>query len=250
MAARIQTFPNVTVEGALVAERVSKVGRKQRRPSHPFYLKYKPYELQPFCIAPVLPGETMKNALIQARCVSDPVKNPLIGWWNEYYLFYVKLTDLVEQFPELSNMLLKNEAPDLGAPYVMPQHYLSGQDEELNFVAMCIRAIAHHYFRDEEEWPNVSNDSFMDGGNGGYKAKVTMNNAFQSATNDIDVPKTESEELPGEGYDALPAHLSGFSAEFEQWKEMVAMKMTEVIGSSSSVFAFPARNARSCIFLN
>jgi hypothetical protein len=58
----------------------------------------------------------MKNALIQTRCVSDPIANPLIGWWLEYFLFYVKLRDIeycqlpttpgVPLYPEVESMLL------------------------------------------------------------------------------------------------------------------------------------------------
>lgn len=44
-------------------------------------------------IAPVLAGETLKNLLFQARVVTDPIKNPFIGWWQEYYFFYIRLRD-------------------------------------------------------------------------------------------------------------------------------------------------------------
>ena len=66
-----------------------RVSRSGRRPQHTFQLRHKPWVVQPFMIAPVLPGDTMKNLLLQARAVSSPVKNPLIGWWLEYYFFYV-----------------------------------------------------------------------------------------------------------------------------------------------------------------
>ena len=50
--------------------------RKPRQPQHTFNVKAKPYELTPFMIAPVLPGESMTSLLMQARAVSDPVNNP------------------------------------------------------------------------------------------------------------------------------------------------------------------------------
>ena len=82
---------------ANVSGLVPRVGRKLRTPNHPFQLTHCPFAIQPFFIAPVLAGETMKNLLMQARVVTDPIKNGLVGWWIEYYFFYVKLTDLDER---------------------------------------------------------------------------------------------------------------------------------------------------------
>ena len=70
--------------------------RTLRRPTHRFSLRTRPYQIQPCMIAPVLPGETLSNLLLQARVVTDPL-NPelrLTGWWNEFYFFYVKHRDL------------------------------------------------------------------------------------------------------------------------------------------------------------
>ena len=64
--------------------------RKMRAPHTNFHIKTRPWQIQPFCIFPVLPGETMQNAMWKSRVVSDPVKNRLIGWWKEYYLFYAR----------------------------------------------------------------------------------------------------------------------------------------------------------------
>lgn len=68
-----------------------RVGRRWRRPQHTWNTRYLPWQLQPVFTAPVLPGETLKNAMFQARIVSDPVKNRLAGWWHEFYLYYVPL---------------------------------------------------------------------------------------------------------------------------------------------------------------
>ena len=230
--ATIQLMPTVGASGRLEVQQVNKVGRKQRRPSHPFYLEYRPYELQPFMIAPVLPGETMKNALLQARCVTDPIKNPLIGWWNEYYLFYVKLSDLTltweglggSFFDKLTEMLLQNTAPtDLDGIAITRNYQLA---TGVNYLQTCMHAIVANYFRDEDESDETGvNTGF--GSSGALLAKVNMNNALQSLSRDDYTAAAETEELPGEGYDALPAHLSGFSDAFAQWKELVAMRMTE-----------------------
>jgi len=61
--------------------------RRQRRPKHTWQVRVPPFCLQLVTMAPVLPGETLDNAVMQARVVTDPIVNPLIGWHKEYYLF-------------------------------------------------------------------------------------------------------------------------------------------------------------------
>jgi hypothetical protein len=99
-------------------------------------------------IAPVLSGETMKNLLLQARCVSTALENRLIGHHLEHYFFYVKLRDLADS-DDLVAMLMDagassgvdNAASDNAYHYVK-----SGSP---NYVKMCLDSIVTHYFRDE-----------------------------------------------------------------------------------------------------
>lgn len=74
-----------------------RVSRALRHPVHRFNLVTKPYQIQPFMIAPVLAGETLNFALLQSQIWSDPLASGMknIGWWCENFLFYVKHTDLV-----------------------------------------------------------------------------------------------------------------------------------------------------------
>ena len=64
---------------------VGQVSRKSRRPSHPFQLRHMPWQIQPFLIAPVLPGETLKNILLQSRAVTKPIKNGIVGIRIEHH---------------------------------------------------------------------------------------------------------------------------------------------------------------------
>ena len=64
-------------------------GRVSRRPEHTFHLRFRPFQIQPCLVAPVLPGETLKQAQFQMRAVADPVRNPLVGWWSSWMMFYV-----------------------------------------------------------------------------------------------------------------------------------------------------------------
>ena len=133
-----------------VMKPVGATGRINRRPSHPFQLKHRPWQIQPFCIAPVLPGETLKNLLLQARVVSDPIKHPLIGWWVEYYYFYVKHRDLEgrDDFTEMMLNVNKDlSAYNLGADRVD----LYSKAGQLSWAKLCLDRVVETYFRDEDE---------------------------------------------------------------------------------------------------
>ena len=82
---------------ALNIRQIQPTGRVQRRPKHKFALRHRPFVIQPFMIAPVLPGETLKMAMIQSWAVTDPLASPLIGWTLEHSIFYVKIRDLNER---------------------------------------------------------------------------------------------------------------------------------------------------------
>lgn len=84
------------------------LGRKWRRPQHTWNTRFMPWQAQPVFLAPVIPGETLKNAAYQMRTVTDPVSNRLIGWWHEFYMYYVPLLSMGdEEFQEnMKSMLL------------------------------------------------------------------------------------------------------------------------------------------------
>ena len=128
--------------------------RVLRRPQHTFQIRHRPWQIQPFALAPVLPGETMKNALLQARIVSDPIKNPLIGWWWEAYLFYVKHRDMPDS-SHFQNMVLQfgYDMTSTNAAAKV-EHYHSGGT--VDWVDQCMRAVIPHYFRDDGEAWNIA----------------------------------------------------------------------------------------------
>lgn len=132
-----------------VLQQVSRVSRKTRRPQHPFQISHMPWQMQPFMCAPVLPGETLKNVLFQARVVTDPIKNPLVGWWIEYYMFYVKHRDL-DARDLLTSMMLdvdQNTSSLNSAAKVVTYHRANTVD----WMQLCLNRIRDTYFRDEDE---------------------------------------------------------------------------------------------------
>lgn len=131
--------------------------RKARNPHHPFSIRHKPYAIVPFCLMPVLPGETLKNLNWQARAVSDPVKAKLVGWHLEYYWFYVKHRDLAES--ATLQLMMTNPGQDVtGIDDVTTSTdwYHGGTVSNLNWVKLCYIACVEEYFREEGEAWNVA----------------------------------------------------------------------------------------------
>lgn len=133
-----------------IARPVAASSRVLRRPSHSFQLRHRPFEIQPFALAPVLPGETLKAGLLQARVVSDPIKHPLVGWWYEMYLFYVRHRDM-EDSEHFQNMVLQPgydlSAATMGA--ASPVRYSAAG--QVDWAWQCLRPVVKHYFRDDGE---------------------------------------------------------------------------------------------------
>lgn len=130
--------------------------RVNRTPRHPFELTHKPWQLQPFLLAPVLPGETMTNLLLQSRVVTDPILNPLAGWWLEYWVFYVKLTDL-ENREEYQQMIIKPDQfsnSGLTAAAVDWKHYTA--EGGITWSEQCLKRVVEEYFRNEGETWNAA----------------------------------------------------------------------------------------------
>lgn len=135
---------------------VPKSGRIMRNPQHTFQLRQRPFQIQPFMIAPVLPGETMKNLMMQSRVVTDPIKNRFIGWWAEYMWFYVKHRDLDDRL-EFEKMVLDPSwtptAVD-SATDVTELYYEGGTGSGtlyINWLEKALKRITEEYFRNEGE---------------------------------------------------------------------------------------------------
>lgn len=132
--------------------------RRMRNPSHTFNLRCLPFGIHPFLIAPVMANDTLENLMFQARAVTDPIKNPLVGWWLEFYFFYVKLRDLSVR-DNIPGLLLDpaDAAGDLAAitteygSTTLGHHFYVGGATFPNWVRGCLERVINEYFRDEGE---------------------------------------------------------------------------------------------------
>lgn len=215
--AKQRVTPRLSVVSSAPSKRVP------RRPSHQFQIRARPFQLQPFMIAPVLAGETLTNALLQSRVVSDPVKNPLIGWWKEYYIFYVKLRDLqlggylgerADGPGSLTNMLLDMSADNSGmeASADMPQYYT--RDGDINYVWAAQRCVMDHYFADADLQGNYQ---FLEGSP--TSADVPIVQINQRTWLDSHFPESEipSETVPTDGGSPPETDLGEFDALYKTW---------------------------------
>lgn len=126
---------------------LQKVGRVARRPNHRFFVETKPWEIQPILLAPVLPGETLKNMLLQARSVTRPLVSTVVGWWQEYYFFYVKH----RQMPNSANhvSMVFDPATTLAATAASVRDYYDGRG--YNWVNECLTVVVNEWFREQGE---------------------------------------------------------------------------------------------------
>lgn len=145
---------------ALGYQPVPQSQRVPRRPRHTFQLKHKPWQLQPFFIGPVIAGETLQNLLLQARVVTDPIKHPLLGWWLEYFFFFVKLRDIefvgnAVTHPDVERMLIDptfdHKTSSLYGTSAQAWSYKG--TNSIDWVHQCTRRCIECYFRlDGEAW--------------------------------------------------------------------------------------------------
>lgn len=135
----------------LMVQRAPRSGRSMRRPVHRWNVRSQPWQIQPICIAPVIPGETLKNAVLQARVVTDPVKNRLIGWWTEHYFYYVPFRAMAAR-DELTNMVIDPEwtPAAIDSNTAVPKHYFYGRNS-IDFVKQCLDAVVAFDFRKPDE---------------------------------------------------------------------------------------------------
>lgn len=141
-----------------VAKPYANVRRSLRSPSHPFQLRTKPFQIQPFLASPVLPGETLRNLVMMSRAVTKPINNPLIGWWYEAYFFYVRLRDIEFHLKEDKGEWLDHMVTDPGT--FNPASLREAADAKfyhpaggIPWMKYAMQTIVEYFFRDQgEDW--------------------------------------------------------------------------------------------------
>ena len=126
----------------LSIQNAQRVNRKTRSPQHTWAVKQRPFVITPFMIAPVLPGETFKSGVMQARAVSDPLAqsrfSSITGWWLEHYVFYVKHSHMPggETFKE---MMINPAAVTTGQNDATVSSFWYHPGSGINWVKQCMK---------------------------------------------------------------------------------------------------------------
>lgn len=129
------------------------VERHTRAPSHNFYVESDIWEIQPVAIAPVLPGETMQSLALQSRVVTPTIKSRTVGWWLEYFIFYVPF----RQMPSAANLVAMFVDPTvtLSPTAASVPHYYNGLG--FDYVSECLQVVTQEWFRREgEAWSSFT----------------------------------------------------------------------------------------------
>lgn len=120
--------------------------RAIRRPRHSWYVAVRPFQLQPVLIAPVVAGDSIRGAVFEYRAVSDPVAAQYVGWLGEFFLFYVRMSDL-DEFDEVRK-LLAGQAASLDTTAKAWTFNAAGY---VDWLAMAMKPIVREWFRHERD---------------------------------------------------------------------------------------------------
>jgi len=150
---RVQPRPPAASDIHLVQQTPGATRGSIRRPDHTWRTEVRPWELTPAFIAPVLPGDTMKSAAIQARMVMSSgsvIANRVTGWWHELYVFYVPLGTL--DVAEVMRTAIIDPAANMSAIAAPADtKYMHQIPTNPNWLKECMKPIVRAYFRDEGE---------------------------------------------------------------------------------------------------
>jgi len=123
-----------------------------RRPTHNWNVKNPPFTFQPVMCAPVWPGETLKSARWKARAITDPILGRLVGWWLEYYLFYVPMS--ATKSADTNKAMLLDATAEVHSNVTRSAvNYLKddGSVESTDWMTECLDPIIERWFREEGE---------------------------------------------------------------------------------------------------
>lgn len=163
--------------------------RRTRSPRHRFNNRFLPYTLAPFMIAPVLPTETMKNVYFETRVITDPIRNPIIGWKLEYHFFYVKVTDLLTD--SIRDMFIDPTNTDLSATLGIAANSQAWYEAKggVDYLARCTKRVWQEYFSDQDDDYATYQVSGVDASVNGYPiVQIRDRSWLDSITDDDAMP--------------------------------------------------------------
>lgn len=176
----------------LLVQRTGKQARTPRHPQHTFRVDHKPWEIQPFLLAPVLPGETLKNLSMQSRVVSDPWGAPLVGGWIEHYFFYIRNRQMdttaagatTSTLPSDFMALVLDAAATLSSTLTASTYAYTNDTTGKDWMSPALAKIVAEWFRDQGDAPNA----YMSRTSTRYLARISQESFINSLTDTTAVP--------------------------------------------------------------
>ena len=228
---------NLNMANAAQLNQVMKDKRRMiRRPQHTHQLRYRPFQLVPFMVAPVLAGETLRNLQLQARVVSDPIDNFLLGAWCEHYFFYVKLRDITSYKSEIETMLLDPSSSFTAADLSTADtnYYRGGTTATPEWLGYAAEQVLKHYFRTPEEiadatwsvytingYPAVSikNKSWLDSAvtDTNYLASISPDQTLTVGVDDSFTMRELEDKMNLYLWEQQHGFIGGKNLTFEEW---------------------------------
>lgn len=217
--------------------------RPTRSPEVHFDLIWKPFQLQPCAVFPVLPGETLTRMTLQTQVWTDPLKAVLKNtpWHFEYYSFYVKMRDLpgwedatdglgkdlIDMFESNESISGSADADGNAWTYCPP----GGVD----FVLEATKRIVESYFRDEgHAWDKATVDNvplvkLFGRGRRDVHDKLTLASAYGDRREplDYDASGTITVDDIELAYREWAANIEGtaMAMDFEDWVKAAGGKV-------------------------
>lgn len=169
---------------APLVRRQSVSSGKTRVPTYNYHLKQRPWQIQPFFIAPLLPGDRVKKMLWNDTCISDPLANRLIGWHCETKFFYMRVRDCFPGNEALMKSIFIDPEANLsslyGAADVAYFHKYG-----VNWLKEITRSVVENYFRAEDEAPDDATIDTL------WAATIGTDNWLDSAALSADIAEED-----------------------------------------------------------
>lgn len=188
------------------------VRRRTRSPTHPWFVRHKPFDIQPFCLVPVLAGDTLKNLTFQARAVTDPIKAALVGWHLEHFWFYVKVSQISRTHQQMVLDPIYS-VPVGERPETILNHYSSALAGAggIRWLKWCYTLVCQEWFYEDAQWTGSPQ------ANGLFAAQRSNKDVFDSVLQGT--VSASSGDFDVEGSDAnTTIQVSEVEAALNRWR--------------------------------
>lgn len=220
MARRSRRYVDQTHAMPLVSKVPPTTGRRTRYPKHSWHTYFRPFQLQPCALAPVMAGDTIKSMRFESRMLTDPIKDQVTGWWAELFWFYVRFSDM-DTYADAQTRAITQETNFTGTPAggygaistsAKAWTYHNGWGPD--WVFECVKPAVYTYFRPEV---GAYDDYLLDGV---PSAGIVGSTWLDTLTRRDDLPATDGKYVLTGTDDA-----GLYEARYARWEQLRKAKL-------------------------